>query len=173
MPNKKGQVNSLAPAIITLVIASVFVILGLVVLQEMRNTDIVTQANSRIVVNESLARVNETGTVLSGASSPAANSFTIIRAINSTGGTTIPPTNYTVSSTGVLYFTNGNSLGVNNSRWNVTYSYLYGDEAYTASNETIVGLGSIADFWEIIILAVVITIVIGLLLAVFGGKRNR
>ena len=46
-------------------------------------------------------------------------------------------------------------------------------EAYTAANLTVVGLGTFADFWEIIVLAIVITVVIGLLLVVFGGRRGR
>lgn len=46
-------------------------------------------------------------------------------------------------------------------------------QAYNASNLTVVGLGKFADFWEIIVLAVVITVVIGLLLVVFGGRRGR
>jgi len=48
-----------------------------------------------------------------------------------------------------------------------------GTEAYDAANKTIVGLGTFADFWEIIVLAIVITVVIGLLLVVFGGSRRR
>ena len=48
-----------------------------------------------------------------------------------------------------------------------------GTEAYIAANSTVHGLGTFADFWEIIVLAIVITVVIGLLLVVFGGKRNR
>ena len=48
-----------------------------------------------------------------------------------------------------------------------------GTEAYNASNKTLVGLGSFADFWEIIVLAIVITVVIGLLLVVFGGRKAR
>ena len=48
-----------------------------------------------------------------------------------------------------------------------------GTEAYDAANKTIVGLGTFADFWEIIVLAIVITVVIGLLLVVFGGNRRR
>lgn len=48
-----------------------------------------------------------------------------------------------------------------------------GTEAYTAANATLVGLGSFADFWEIIVLAIVITVVIGLLLVVFGGRGRR
>ncbi len=44
--------------------------------------------------------------------------------------------------------------------------------AYNASNATIAGLGTFADFWEIIVLAIVITVVIGLLLVIFGGTRR-
>ena len=42
-----------------------------------------------------------------------------------------------------------------------------GSDAFVAANDTIVGLATFADFWEIIVLAIVITIVIGLLLVVF------
>ncbi len=48
-----------------------------------------------------------------------------------------------------------------------------GTDAYAAANDTIVGLATFADFWEIIVLAIVITIVIGLLLIVFGGRARR
>lgn len=48
-----------------------------------------------------------------------------------------------------------------------------GTEAYTAANLTVHGLGTFADFWEIIVLAIVITVVIGLLLVVFGGRGSR
>ncbi len=48
-----------------------------------------------------------------------------------------------------------------------------GTDAYIAANDTLVGLGTFADFWEIIVLAVVISVVIGLLLTVFGNSRAR
>ena len=48
-----------------------------------------------------------------------------------------------------------------------------GTAAYNAANTTIVGLGTFADFWEIIVLAVVVTVVIGLLLVVFGRPNRR
>lgn len=88
--NKKGQVNLLAPAILSLVFAAVVLVFGLVISQELRDTQ--------------------------------------------TAGT----------------------------------------DAFGAANQTLVGLGTFADFWEIIVLAVVITVVIGLLLVVFGrGGRSR
>ena len=89
LKSKKGQLNTLAPAILSLVFAAVVLVFGLVISQELRDTQ--------------------------------------------TAGT----------------------------------------EAYSAANDTIVGLGTFADFWEIIVLAVVITVVIGLLLLVFGGRRTR
>ena len=85
---KKGQVQTLAPAILALVFAAIVLVFGLVISQELRDTQ--------------------------------------------TAGT----------------------------------------EAYLAANETVVGLGTFADFWEIIVLAIVITVVIGLLLVVFGGGRR-
>ena len=87
--NKRGQVQSIAPAILALVFAAVILVFGLVISQALRDTQ--------------------------------------------TAGT----------------------------------------EAYDAANKTIVGLGTFADFWEIIVLAIVITVVIGLLLVVFSGKRTR
>jgi len=86
--NKKGQINSLAPAILALVFAAIVLAFGLVISQSLRDTQ--------------------------------------------TSGT----------------------------------------EAYMAANKTIVGLATFADFWEIIVLAVVIAVVIGLLLVVFGGGRR-
>jgi len=43
-----------------------------------------------------------------------------------------------------------------------------GTEAYAAANTTLVGLSSFADFWEIIVLAIVIGVVVGILLTRFG-----
>lgn len=86
---KKGQLNALAPAILALVFAAVVLVFGLVISQELRDTQ-------------------DAGT-----------------------------------------------------------------DAFSAANQTLVGLGTFGDFWEIIVLAVVITVVIGLLLTVFGGGRAR
>jgi len=87
--NKRGQVGNLAPAILALVFAAIVLVLGLVITQELRDTQTADTA------------------------------------------------------------------------------------AHIAANATVVGLGTFADFWEIIVLAIITTTVIGLLLAVFGGKRSR
>ena len=88
MKNRKGQVQSLAPAILALVFAAIVLVFGLVMTQELRDTQ--------------------------------------------TAGT----------------------------------------EAYEAANATVIGLGTFGDFMEIIVLAVVAAVVIGLLLTSFGkGTR--
>ncbi len=46
-----------------------------------------------------------------------------------------------------------------------------GTEAYEAGNETIVGIGKFGDYFDLIVLAVIIAIVISLLLVVFSTKR--
>ena len=89
LKQKKGQVNQLAPAILALVFAGIVLVFGLVMTQELRDTQ--------------------------------------------TAGT----------------------------------------QAYVSANLTIFGLGTFANFREIIVLAIVITVVIGLLLVVFGGRRGR
>lgn len=85
----------LAPAIIALVFASIILVLGLVILQELRDTDTIFGAGA-------------------------------------TENTTL----------------------------------------YAAADSTVTGMATFPDFWEIIVLAIVTTVVIGLLVSVFG-RRNR
>ena len=56
------------------------------------------------------------------------------------------------------------------SLWGQTSS---GTEAYSAANETIVGLGKFADYWDLIVLAIVISVVISLLLVVFSMRKAQ
>jgi len=92
---KKGQVNALGASILGLIFASIVLIFGLVIIQSVIDTDVISEG----------AKINDT--------------------------------------------------------------------AYEQGNLTLVGLATFADFWEIIVLAIVITVVIGLLLVVFGGKTQR
>ena len=93
LTSKKGQVQTIAPAILALVFASVVLIFGLIMLQELRDSEIVITASD--------------------------------------------------------------------------------NETFDAANKTIDGLATFGDFWEIIVLAIVISVVIGLLLVVFAGGRSR
>ena len=47
-----------------------------------------------------------------------------------------------------------------------------GTEAFDAANATVVGLGTFADFWVIIVLAVVAAVVIAIIFGAFGGATR-
>lgn len=169
--SKKGQVQILGPTIIALVFAGIILILGLVITQSLRDTDTITQSQGATVTNETVTSVIEAGQNVAQVGYRAANSFTAVAVYNSSGGEVLTAANYTLSTVGALAIAAGSEY--NNTNLNITYTYLHGGEAWASSNETLVGLASFADFWEIIVLAIVITVVIGLLLVVFGGSRRR
>ncbi len=169
--SKQGQVQTLAPAIIALIFGGIVLILGLVMTQELRDTDIVTQSQSATVTNETVTSVIEAGQNVAQVGHSGANSFASVAVYNSSGGEVLTVANYTLSTAGSFSIVTGSEY--NNTHLNITYTYLHGGEAYEGSNATLVGLASFADFWEIIVLAVVISVVIGLLLVVFGGRKKR
>ena len=59
------------------------------------------------------------------------------------------------------------------SNLSLSYQYASLDQAAISTNDTLVGIATFSDFWEVIILALVISIVIGLLIGVFGSGRGR
>ena len=174
--SKKAQVQTLAPAIIALIVAAFFLVFGLIINQSLRDTDVINQAVSSSVTDEVEDRViNETSINVNtvATSTTGANSYTLDAVFNSTDDVTA---NFTMDSAGGLVYSGGagSAANVNNTAdWSMNYSYKEGGDAYLNTNKTLVGLATFADFWEIIILAIVISIVIGLLLIVFAGRRTR
>ena len=168
--SKKSQLQTLAPSIIALVLAATLLIVGLIMIQEMRDTDVVSKANTATVTNQAL------GTVVSGTdevlSTASACSATSVALTNATSGAAISSGNYTYTACTV---TPTPDTVWNNTAWNATYTYTYGDETYDSATATVTGMGAFADFWQIIVLAIVISIVIGLLLVLFAepGKNRR
>ena len=176
--SKKGQLNSLAPAVIALIVAAFFLIMGVIILQSLRDTSTVTQSQTQTVSNETV-NLNSSATqnYADFLTVPSFNSPVIVLVTNHSGVyTVVSAANYTAvdnaTFTGI-----GGSLGikadVNNTIVNVTYTYRHGDEAYGATNQTLVSLGNFSDFWEIIVLTIILTIVIGMLLVLFGGRGGR
>lgn len=163
--NKKGQMGILVPSILALVIAAFVLVLGLQLLGGFQGA---TDNYSTTAVNESGGFINQTGYTLARYATFGFHSPAIVTIINATSGAVVPGTDYTLT---------GNVLTNKTAKlWqtvNITYTYGYGQEAYSASNKSIVGTGSFADFWEIIILAVVISVIIGLLLVVLGSRKVK
>src|SRR3972149_8788608 len=149
---KKGQLQGLSFSIMALITAVIFLVVGLVIIQEIRDTDTVSASQSGSASNETLTTVTETGETL--ARTECLVACSPITVTNASSGTVIPSTNFSTSNSGcTLAFTSGNSLGVNNSNWNVTYSYTYGDSACTTANSSLVAVGDFSDFIPIIVIA--------------------
>ena len=132
-----------------------------------------TKSESATYTADVLTTVTETGETLACGIRPAGacGNATLV---NATGSSITLDGNYTQANCLVSYSGEaGNANGFNNSNWNASYSCTYAGEAYTSANATIIGIGTFADFWEIIVLAVIISLIIGLLLVMFGGRRTR
>jgi len=170
MINKKGQVQSLAPAILALVFAAIVLVFGLVMTQALTDTRDATTTSS--AANESLGNFLANANVsIDAADACGLGTVTSYVLYNTTGDILIEATNYTAGTDGVIQ--NLTDDGFTQYPLLISYDFTWGGEACTAGNLTTVGLGTFADFWELIVLAIVITVVIGLLLVVFGGRRNR
>ncbi len=171
--NKKGQVQVLAPAILALVFAAIVLVFGIIMAQELRDTQV--GQVSYAVTNESFNFGNETGYATI-SKWDATRGFGAWNATLIMNATTLE--SLTEGTQYEIYAANGTVRNLTNdylvNYGNLaTYTYSDGGEAFQGGNKTVLGLGTFADFWEIIVLAIVITIVIGLLLVIFGGRQVR
>jgi len=168
--SKKGQLNALAPAILALIFAAVVLTVGLVITQKLVDTQ--DGQNTLSVSNETItAYAGTENKTVAGASTCGFGTAGSVVIYNTTNDVIVLASgNYTA-------YTDGNIVNLSATYaiypLKVSYDYTWGDETCVAGNSTIVGLGTFADFWEIIVLAIVITVVIGLLLVVFGRQGRR
>jgi len=178
--NKKGQVELVITGVLALTLASILLVMGLIMMDELMQ-DVST--DSATVTNETTAAVvTEAGTSATANTGVCGfNSFAVTSANvkNATAAYDIAAGNYTVTaSRGVatIAFISTDADDVakfNNSKWNITGTYLWGNtEACDASNSTIAGQGKFADYWDLIVLAIIITVVISLIIGL-GMLRGR
>ena len=163
---KKAQLTGLPMVIITLILAAMLLIMGLLLLNGFITS---TDNYSGTVVNETTGWINSSGYTLAQANiAPGFNSPSITAVFNKT--TALTTANYTLVGNRIYNASPNNFyLGT----VNISYTYKYGGESYLVTNKSIEGTASFADFWEIIVLAVVITIILGIILAVMSQKRVK
>ena len=176
LDSKKGQVSSLAPAILALVFAGIVLVFGIVMSSELKDT----QDGTELVTHSSNWSATVSGTSISNEITESDfcgyTSWSITKLINCTAAAgCATASNQTLAvTTDYVVNTNGSFMNITYiTKPSVTYTYYYGGEACDTANLTVHGLGTFADFWEIIVLAIVITVVIGLLLTIFGGRQKR
>ncbi|MEX0595686.1 MAG: hypothetical protein WD512_04230 [Candidatus Paceibacterota bacterium] len=168
---KKGQLAGLSGNILMIVVTVMILVLGLIIIQQMRDLPTLTASESGSANNETLITVAESGENFAAFSYPA-SVCSVSAVTNATSGTVIPASNYTLTNCNIR-FTSGNSLGFNNSNWNLSYTFTYGGAAFTSTNTSLIGLGGFADFIPLIVLAVAAAVIIGLILAGFASRGLR
>jgi hypothetical protein len=141
--NKKGQLGNLAPAILALTFAAIVLVMGVIINQELRDTRVGTVSAS--VTNESVSRSITTGvgTISRYATTNGFGTWNASLVLNTTTNVTL------VEGTHYRIFTANGSIGnitMLTAAVLTTYTYTWGDE---------------------------VSIVIGLLLVVFAGRRER
>jgi len=152
--------------VIALCLAAILLIFGLILLDELYTTT--TTDNSGSADNETLTTVTATDGENVANIGLCGFSMTVNEMTNATGGEAIPSSNYTASGGNINATSDSVWAGTN---WNISYSYTYGLEACEASNETIVGTGKFADYFDLIVLAIVITVIISIIITTFAMKR--
>lgn len=157
--------------VMTMTIAAILLIIGLIVLDELY-VDVST--TSAAVYNETIATVSTAGVASTVSGYCGLNSFTVTEALNQTDGTTIAVGNYTVNArTGTVSAVSGERF--EDQTFNITYTYKSGEglEACDATNATLSGQGKFGDYFDLIVLAIIIAVVISLLMVVFSMRRVK
>lgn len=156
--------------IIALVLAAVILVMGLIMTQTLQDT---IDSVATGVTNDSFnAMTYETNLTAGEATLCDFSNFAVTAAYNLSNGAVINSSCYLagVNDGNLIAVLCGATTGYNNTHWNVTTTYDWGDEACNAANATTAGLGTFADFWEIIVLAIVVAVVLGLVMLSFGRK---
>lgn len=164
---KRGQLGSVGPIIGTLVLIGILVAAGFYVLQEFLEQDSLTDT-AGIVTNESGGYINATGYTLDQASKAGFNTPVITLVHNNTDAVVITSGNYTISSAGVLT----NASATNWVDVNVSYTYNYGEEAYTSINDTIEAMTTVPELLGLIILIAMVGIILAVIFNVIPGVKG-
>lgn len=179
MKSKKGMaLDQLVPSILAIVLAAILLVFGLMMLDDLL---LDVSDYSVTLYNETLTSVTETGETVSNSTLCGFHSFSVIRITNATvgdgEGEILTSENYTTDGRqGIVYFASGGTAAFNDTDWNITYSFLYGNETSNLcmdTNSTLAGIANFSDYIDLIVLAVVIAIIISLILLTFGTRRIK
>jgi len=160
--------------VMILFIAAFLLVMGLIMMDDIM---VDTATDAVTVSNETLTTVTEAGEYVTAISTCGFNGFTVLYMTNASGTAyDIAATNYTVGGEreGLITYSGAVNDGYNNTDWNISYTYNYGNSAACDSiNNTITGQGSFADYFDLIVLAIVITVIISLMLIGFALRRTK
>ena len=163
--------------VMALLMAAFMFVMGLIILDSLL---LDTADLSGTVHNLTLTTVDEVGEYVNHSGWCGFHSMTVLNMWNATSNQTGVESdewnsnNWTANSrSGLIQFT-GLHTNINNTNWNVTYTYSYGaSEACEATNSTIGGVGRFGDYVDLMVLAIIIAVIISLVIIAFANRRVR
>lgn len=172
MKQKKSiQLSQAFGAVLTLVLVAVLVIVAIVIFVELGTSFAGTSTVT--VINESGGWLNATEYILDAATQCQINDLSVSEAWNFSSSSVIPVANYTVDTSTIGVTTNGDLL-FNSSQVNYTYTYTWGSEACTASENLTTEFGNYTSLIGLVGTIIFLGLVIGVLVTAFafGGRRE-
>ena len=152
-----------------LFIAGFLFVMGLIMLDELL---VATGDSSSSTANESMTS-NITDTYQLDIGYCGLNELSVTSMIDTHSGANIDLENVSTNGrTGEIKYIGTSAAWPNSSSWNVSYIYKYSNsEACLATNKTITGQGEFGGYVDLIVLAIVITVIVSLILIGFAMRR--
>lgn len=160
--------GDLVPSVLVVMVCCVLFAAGLIIMDNL----LVETADTRLTVsNETLTTVAEGGERVATYTACGFNGMTVTRITNATGGNIYSSGNYTSDGRSGYVYADGADSGINNSNWNITYAYSYGNSsACTATNLTVEGFGEFGNWVTLIILIIAVAIILTIVIKKFSGR---
>ena len=137
---------------------------------EIIGTDTVTQAYTSGSTAQNGITFTDAGTTLTACNGANQGALSTIAVINASSGATVPASNYTAS--GCTLTSVGAGSLFNATTVNATYTYTYAGSSYTVMNDTVSGISSVTDWYDIFIVIGAMVVLILLTVIIIGAIRG-
>ena len=172
MERKKGiGLNEAGGAILVLILVATLIIVSFTLFDGLKSS---ASTSASFENNQTLSpNVTEVAVAVSNVSACDFSSFVVVNATNNTGGEIIDSGNYTTTATGTIAFT-GATTGYNNTVWDISYTFVFGDSACHASDDLITEFATYPALIGLVGTVIFLGIVIAVFISsfAFGGRRE-
>lgn len=172
--DKRGMsLDSLYPAILTIVLVGILIGLGVYILIQTGNS---ISTDTLKVTNETITNLSTSGNEVSAADDCGAHSFTGAILVNGSSiSGAIPTSNYSFSSTGEVVVVSGSVWSGN--AVNITYTYTGNRDNSTTSSCAVMsttgdGVGGLSNWIAVIVVVLAAAIVISIVIGSFVGQKS-
>lgn len=187
MKGKKGQIDSLVGIVGTLLVVGLLIGTGLVVIQEFRDQDSLSDTDGTVTNESELTEgsatvyLNSTDNyTVSESSAYSFHNFAVVEIWNNTCpicGDTDGGYNFSLSSGNWTEYADGHVIAAsgaigNFSNVSISYTYQYGEESWRGVNSSLEAMTTVPDLLGLIILVVMVGVILGIVFNVIptGGR---